>query len=113
VPGSGHTVTVRCGPDLHFTDLITAHEQRHGKLRPAGAPVTVMSETASSETAVTVTAAAGASSSNNSSSRSSSSSSAQSSGSSGLQCDLAQQSTADERRLYSAIARRLEVSDTC
>jgi hypothetical protein len=101
---------VRCGPELHFTDLITAHEQQHGKLRPAGAPLTATSETVSSETAA-VTAAAGTSSELiSSSNRSSNSSNSSSSGSTDLQYDLAQQSTVDERRLYSAIARRLEVS---
>jgi hypothetical protein len=118
VPGSGHTVTVRCGPELHFTDLITAHEQRHGKLRPAGAPVTATSETISSSETAGAVPAAGASSklisssnsSGSSSNSSGSSSNSSSSDSCGLQCDLAQQSTVDERRLYSAIARRLEVS---
>jgi hypothetical protein len=121
VPGSGHTVTVRCGPELHFTDLITAHEQRHGKLRPAGAPVTAKSETVSSETAETAVTVGASTSSSSSSvqqwwqqlvggSSSGSAGSVQSSASCGLQCDLAQQSTVDERRLYSAIARRLEVS---
>ena len=32
VPVPGHRVDVRFGPELHFDDLIDAHERRHGRL---------------------------------------------------------------------------------